>query len=169
MLPAGSMATIAKMCRPLASGPSRWGDEQGSIAPESSRQRKVTLGSLAANLNRGLGLVAATPGVGPAEILTLGATVSTVNDREAGALTLPAASTALTEKPCGPFASGTWGVNGEPQENQSGWALRRHWKVVPTWFELNLNVGLASRMCPPWLGPDEMLAFGGILAAEKLA
>jgi hypothetical protein len=128
----------------------------------------VTSDSLATNLNRGLGFDDVAPGTGPAEILTLGATVSTVNEREAGTLTLPAASTALAQKPWPPFGSAVLGVKGERQGNQAPPAFRRHWKVEPTWSEVNLNVGVGSWMSAPWLGPEAMLAFGACFVAENL-
>src|SRR5262245_22627141 len=168
-LPAASVATIAKLCFPSARGPSLWGETHGSNPPESSRHRKVTLGSLAPNLKRGLGFDAVTPGGGPAEILTRGATLSTVKDRRDGALTLPAAPTALTEKPWWPFESGDCGVKGERHENHGAPRLRRHWKVVPIWLELNLNVGVGSRMSAPSVGPESMLALGALFVAENFA
>jgi hypothetical protein len=69
--------------------------------PESSRHSKLEPASFEEKLNVGLAL--ATTPVGPESIWDCGATVSTVNEREAEVVSvLPAASVARTSKVWGP-------------------------------------------------------------------
>ncbi len=95
-----------------------------------------------------------------------GARVSTVKDRDRTGLSLPAASIALTKKMWVPLASGEARVNGEAQALRRS-TSKRHWKVEPASFEVNLKVGVGS-LVRPVAGPAVMLAAGGVVSAVKL-
>src|SRR5690349_11187777 len=97
-------------------------------------------------------------------MLTTGATVSTVNAREAGdASTAPAASMARRRGVCAPWVSVAV-VCGDAQALQALATVVSiaHWKVEPGSVDVNVNVGVVLLVGP--LGPPVMLVFGGPLA-----
>jgi hypothetical protein len=83
-----------------------YGDEQGAKPPESSRQLKLTSGSLDLKRKVGLRVADVEPSAGPAVIVASGAFVSTVNERDRSSLSFPAASIAWTDMVCAPSGSG---------------------------------------------------------------
>jgi hypothetical protein len=162
--PASSVALTWKLCCPLASWLAEYGEEQGANPLESSWQLRLASESSESKPNEGFRLDEVEPSTGPELIVTAGATVSTVKDRDRIRLSFPGASIALTEKVWGPSGSGEPRVNGEAH-GPKAWASKRHWKVEPASFEVNLKVGVGSLVGP--LGPDVMLAWGGVVSAVK--
>src|ERR1700752_4463525 len=97
---------------------------------ESSRHLKLACGSLAAKRTDGLVFHATDPFAGPDEMLTVGACVSTRNDRHTGSLRVPATSTPRTASRCPPSLSGERAVKwGGHQEKRRG--PERGWRVAP--------------------------------------
>ena len=55
-------------------------------------------------------------------------------------------------------------MNGEPHAEKA-WASKWHCKVEPASFEVNEKVGVESLVKLPKLGPEVMLARGGVVSA----
>jgi hypothetical protein len=101
MVPASSTARTSNVWAPSERPGYPLGEVHEPQLPESSRHSKVEPSSFEEKLNAGLAL--ATVPVGPESIWVCGATVSTVNERAAGVVSvLPAASDARTSKVWGP-------------------------------------------------------------------
>jgi hypothetical protein len=134
---------------------------------ESSRHLKLACGSLAAKLNDGLVFDATDPFAGPDEMLTVGACVSTRNDRQTGSLRLPATSTARTASRCPPSLSREravkWGGHHEKRR-----VSKRHWKVEPASLDESAKLGVGSPVSAPGRGPEVIAALGRVVSAEKL-
>src|SRR4051812_48206321 len=91
---------------------------------------------------------------GPEVIVVIGATVSTVKDRDAGdGSTLPAVSVARTSNVWAPSVS-TAVASGELQATNAALSTR-HSNVEPCWSAMNVNVGVASVPNPN--GPSVMV------------
>jgi hypothetical protein len=101
-LPAASVALTWKVCEPSARPVYAFGLEQLANAPPSIAHWKV---APASELKLKVALALLLGFVGAAEIVVVGATVSIVHVKLAGALALPAASVALTWKVWLPSAS----------------------------------------------------------------
>jgi hypothetical protein len=158
VLPAGSVALAVNVCGPspspllvcvslvvhgLAAAPSR---AQTTLEPGSeARNRKVGLGSLI------------TPPTG-LEMMTPGATVSTVHEVEAASPMLPALSTARTAKVCAPWPSPLYAV-GLVQLPNAPPSLE-HWNVTPGSESEKLNVASVLATRPDVLLPA-MVGTGG--------
>ena len=97
-----SVALTRKTCEPSAKPKAVNGELQPAKTPPSSWQLTLAPGSLEVKSNKGSGSDRIEPSAGPAEIVTVGAVVSTVKDRVRTALSFPGASIALTLKVCGP-------------------------------------------------------------------
>src|SRR5689334_19245854 len=89
--------------------------------------------------------------VGPPVTLTLGAIVSTVNERVAGeGSVFPAPSVATTVKVCAPSARPEYAFGDVHDAKPPASSL--HWKVEPASVELKANDGEALFVSPA--GPD---------------
>ena len=160
-----SVALTRKVCEPSAKPEAVNGELQSAKTPLSSWQLTLAPGSLEVKSNEGSGSDWIEPSAGPAEIVTVGAVVSTVKDRVRTALSFPGASIALTLKVCGPSCSGGAGANCGPHGDQL-WA-KRHSKVEPGSLEASWKAGVGSLMKLPWIGPEAMRATGGVVSAVK--
>jgi hypothetical protein len=115
--------------------------------------------------NDGLGSDDIPPSPGPDRIVTAGATVSTVKERQTSRLAFPGASIALTKKVCLPSESRGSGC-GVPQRSRARASIR-HSKVEPASLEPKKKVGVGFLMKLLWPGPPVMLAAGGLLSVTK--
>ncbi len=95
---ARSVALTWNVCEPSARPEAVYGELQLWKPPPSSWQLRPAPESLEVKPNEGLGLAETMPWPGPEEILTTGATVSTVKERQTTGLSFPGASIALTKK-----------------------------------------------------------------------
>jgi hypothetical protein len=100
-LPAASTAFTWNVCEPSARALYAFGEVQLANAPPSIAHWKVAPTS---EVNEKLAFALFAGFVGAAEIVAVGATVSIVHVKLAGALVLPAASFALTWNVCAPSA-----------------------------------------------------------------
>jgi hypothetical protein len=98
-------------------------------------------------------------------ILSRGALVSIVNDREVAVPELPAGSIARTANPWRPSASGP-NARGEEQGTKSC-ASRRHLKADPGSLAANRNDGLGSAEAEPSAGPEEIVVVGAFVSTVK--
>ena len=89
-----------------------------------------------------------------------------MKERETTGLSFPGASIALTKKVWAPSASGEPGCSGEVQGMKAP-ASKRQTKVEPASLEAKEKVGVGSLVKLPWLGPEVMLACGGVVSAVK--
>ena len=94
-----------------------------------------------------------------------GARLSSLNERETIALSLPAASIALTENVWAPWVS-RGAVYGDEQGANDPASIRQA-KVEPASFEASEKLGVGSLMRPPSFGPRLMLTTGGVVSAVK--
>ena len=140
-LPVASVAWILTTCGPRGRRPYCRGERQSTHGPWSSRHRNVESGSLDWNAKRGVRFVIRP--WGPRVMTVCGGVESTVNDREAGAVSaFPAASVAATENVWSPSASGVV-RNGEVHFTATP-PSSRHAKVEPGSFEVKRNTGAFS-------------------------
>ncbi len=95
--PARSAALTWKVCEASARPETVDGESQSSKPPPSSWQLNLAPDSFEAKLNDGLRSGEVEPAAGREEIVTFGAWVSTVKDRETTWLSFPGASIALTK------------------------------------------------------------------------
>jgi hypothetical protein len=102
-LPASSVARASKLCPPSARPLYSCGLVQTAHSPPSSLHSTSALSSTE-NAKRAAVLLLSADG--PLAIVVVGATVSIVQAKPAGAPRLPASSVARTEKSCAPSASG---------------------------------------------------------------
>ncbi len=142
------------------------GEEQGAKPPESSRQLKATPDSLESKLNVAFRLEEVEPSEGPEVIVAAGGVVSTVKDRDRTSLSFPGASIAWTENVWEPSESGGT-VYVAPQALKASPSVA-HWKVEPGSLATNLKVGVRSLVKLPKVGPEVILATGGVVSAVKL-
>ena len=173
VLPAASRARTLNVYVPSASGPTARGDVQATYVPTvepgpSRRHSNVELGSVLVNSNDGDALLVVP--VGPAVIVVSGATVSTVNARDAGVgSTLPTASIARTKNvyaplavvvyACGDVHVGVRALAGAACPGGTG-------NVEPTSVPENRNDCAVVLTVPD--GPPLIVVSGGPVSTEKL-
>src|SRR4051812_46028093 len=106
VLPAASVAATEKVCRPAATpAAKRRSHDIRGIA--SATQANVDSVSDEAQVNAGASVLIVAPSAGPEVIVVSGATVSTLNVREAGVGSVSGTElVATTWKACPPSASG---------------------------------------------------------------